>query len=152
MIYEIGSRIPQTLFLMVTALSLAVVIGVPIGVVTAVKQYSRFDYGLNALAIFLASTPVFVLGLRVHLCLRRQPPLSCRRAGMHTSGRNDVADTLYHLILPGDGARDRQRGAAGALHAGEHARRAEQRVRHDGAHRRGSATAGRSCGTPCATG
>jgi peptide/nickel transport system permease protein len=61
--YEIGSRIPQTLFLMSASLSLAVLIGIPIGVITAVKQYSKIDYGLNALAIFLASTPVFVLGL-----------------------------------------------------------------------------------------
>ena len=42
-----ASRIPQTLFLMVTALSLAVIIGIPIGVITAVKQYSKIDYALN---------------------------------------------------------------------------------------------------------
>ena len=48
---------------MVTALTLAVFIGIPIGVITAVKQYSKTDYILNAASIFLASVPVFVLGL-----------------------------------------------------------------------------------------
>ena len=61
--YEIGSRLPQTLLLMVIALTMAILIGIPIGVITAVKQYSKLDYALNAAAIFLASTPVFVLGL-----------------------------------------------------------------------------------------
>jgi peptide/nickel transport system permease protein len=97
--YEIGSRIPQTLFLMVTALSLAIVIGIPIGVISAVKQYSPVDYGLNAAAIFLASTPPFVLGLlaiyifavKLHWLPTSQP---------HTPGRTDLADAIYHLILP----------------------------------------------------
>ena len=34
--YEIGSRLPPTLYLMVTALVLAVLIGIPIGVISAV--------------------------------------------------------------------------------------------------------------------
>jgi peptide/nickel transport system permease protein len=96
---EISSRLPQTLYLMVTALTLAIVIGIPIGVVTAVKQYSKIDYGLNAAAIFLASTPVFVMGLmliylfavNLHWLPTSQP---------HTPGRNDIGDAIYHLILP----------------------------------------------------
>jgi peptide/nickel transport system permease protein len=97
--YEVSSRLPQTLLLMVTALTLAVVIGIPIGVVTAVRQYSRVDYGLNAAAIFLASTPPFVLGLlaiyifavNLHWLPTSQP---------HTPGRTDIGDAIYHLILP----------------------------------------------------
>jgi peptide/nickel transport system permease protein len=97
--YEIGSRIPQTLLLMSAALSAAVMIGIPIGVITAVKQYSKIDYGLNALAIFLASTPVFVLGLAFiyifAVNLHWLPTSS-----LHTAGKSDFADALYHLILP----------------------------------------------------
>lgn len=97
--YEISSRLPQTLLLMVTALTLAVAIGIPIGVITAVRQYSRVDYGLNAAAIFLASTPPFVLGLlaiyifavNLHWLPTSQP---------HTPGRTDIGDAIYHLILP----------------------------------------------------
>lgn len=97
--HEIGSRLPQTLYLMLTAISLAILIGIPIGVLTAVKQYSKTDYVLNTLAIFFASTPVFVLGLLgIYLFavnLRILPT-----SELHTVGRTDILDALHHLILP----------------------------------------------------
>lgn len=98
-VHEIGSRLPQTLYLMLTALSLAILIGIPIGVLTAVKQYSKTDYVLNALAIFFASTPAFVLGLigiYVFAVNLRLLPTS----EIHTVGRTDVLDAIRHLILP----------------------------------------------------
>jgi peptide/nickel transport system permease protein len=97
--YEIGSRLPQTLFLMVTALTLAVFIGIPIGVITAVKQYSATDYILNAASIFLASVPVFVLGLvfvYIFAVNLRWIPTSLQ----HSPGRTDLLDAIHHLILP----------------------------------------------------
>jgi peptide/nickel transport system permease protein len=97
--YEIGSRIPQTLFLMLVSLSLAVCIGIPTGVLTAVRQYSRVDYGLNALAIFLASTPVFVLGL-VAIYIFAVNLHWLPTSSLHTAGKSDLPDALFHLILP----------------------------------------------------
>ncbi len=98
-VHEIGSRLPQTILLMIVSLTLAVVIGIPIGVITAVRQYSKLDYGLNAVAIFLASTPVFVLGLiGIYIFavnLRWLPT-----GQVHTVGRTDIADLIHHLILP----------------------------------------------------
>ena len=96
---EIGSRLPQTLYLMVTALSLAILIGIPVGVLSAVRQYSKTDYTLNALAIFFASTPVFVLsliGIYVFAVNLRILPTS----EVHTVGRTDIPDAIHHLILP----------------------------------------------------
>jgi peptide/nickel transport system permease protein len=98
-VHEIGTRLPQTLYLMVTALSLAILIGIPIGVLSAVRQYSKTDYSLNALAIFFASTPVFVLsliGIYVFAVNLRILPTS----EIHTVGRTDIPDALVHLILP----------------------------------------------------
>ncbi len=98
-VHEIGSRLPQTLYLMLTSLALAILIGIPIGILTAVKQYSKTDYALNALAIFFASTPVFVLGLigiYVFAVNLRLLPTS----EIHTVGRTDILDALHHLILP----------------------------------------------------
>lgn len=97
---EIVSRLPQTLMLMGVALTLAIGIGIPIGVITAVRQYSKADYILNSAAIFLASTPVFVLGLigiyifavNLHWLPTGQP---------FTAGRDDILGRIHHLILPG---------------------------------------------------
>lgn len=97
--YEIGSRLPQTLYLMITALVLAVLIGIPIGVISAVKQYSKTDYALNGITIFLASVPVFVLGLvfvYVFAVNLRLVPTSMP----HSYGRSDIPNAIHHLILP----------------------------------------------------
>jgi len=97
--YEIGSRLPQTLFLMIIALTAAVAIAIPVGVISAVRQYSKVDYALNGLAIFLASTPVFVLGLVFVYVLAvnlRLFPTS----ELHSTGKHDLADALWHAALP----------------------------------------------------
>ena len=97
--HEIGSRLPQTLLLMVTALVLAILIGIPVGVISAVKQYGKVDYSLNAVTIFLASTPTFVLGLifvYVFAVNLRLVPTSL----LHSPGRTDLLDAIHHLILP----------------------------------------------------
>ena len=78
---------------------MAVLIGIPAGVITAVKQYSRTDYVLSGLTIFLASTPVFVLGLvfvYVFAVNLRLVPTS----ELHSPGRTDIPDAIHHLILP----------------------------------------------------
>lgn len=60
---EIFLRFPTTLKLAVGATILAVLIGIPIGIVSAVKQYSLLDMVTTVSAIFLASVPQFWLGL-----------------------------------------------------------------------------------------
>jgi len=96
---EIGARLPQTLLLMVVSLTLAICIGIPIGVITAVRQYSKLDYGLNAAAIFLASTPVFVLALiAIYVFAVNLHWLPTGQ--VHTVGRTDLLDLVHHLILP----------------------------------------------------
>jgi peptide/nickel transport system permease protein len=96
---EIGARLPQTLLLMAVSLTLAICIGIPIGVITAVRQYSKADYGLNALAVFLASTPVFVLGL-IGIYVFAVNLHWLPTGQVHTIGRTDIVDLLHHLILP----------------------------------------------------
>jgi peptide/nickel transport system permease protein len=60
---EIASRFPTTLKLASISIILAVVIGVPLGVVAAVKQYSVFDVIGTAAAMFMASMPGFWFGM-----------------------------------------------------------------------------------------
>ena len=59
----IGSRLPYTLWLMGISTLLSIVIAVPIGVLSAVRQYSRFDYTMTTVAFVGASLPSFVFGI-----------------------------------------------------------------------------------------
>ena len=59
----VESRIGATLLLMGLSTFLAIAIGVPIGVYSAVKQYSRFDYVMTAVTFFGSGMPTLFLGL-----------------------------------------------------------------------------------------
>src|SRR3712207_3196746 len=56
-------RFPATLELTLAALLFAVVIGVPVGVIAAVKQYSLLDKITSVIALAGVSMPVFWLAL-----------------------------------------------------------------------------------------
>lgn len=97
---EIAKRIPPTLALMGVSIMIAVLVGVPFGIISALRQYSKLDYSLSALTMLLTSTPTFVLGLvgiyffAVWLDL---VPTS----GIQTLGKPfTIQDFLWHMILP----------------------------------------------------
>ncbi len=56
-------RIPATLLLMGTSLTLALLIGVAIGILGAVRRYSVFDYATTTAAMLALSLPTFWFGL-----------------------------------------------------------------------------------------
>ncbi len=60
---EIMNCLPATLKLALSSILIAVVVGVPIGVISAVKQYSIFDNIVMVLGLAGISMPVFWLGL-----------------------------------------------------------------------------------------
>lgn len=64
---EIFSRFPTTLKLAIYSIILATMIGVPIGILSAVKQYSYLDLISSVSAMFLAAIPGFWLGLMMIL-------------------------------------------------------------------------------------
>jgi peptide/nickel transport system permease protein len=57
------SRIPRTLQLMVSAISLSLVIAIPLGLLSAIRQYSIFDYITTGVAFIGSSMPTFFFGL-----------------------------------------------------------------------------------------
>jgi len=57
------SRLPKTLQLSVTSLLLALAIGIPLGIYSAIKQYSRFDYAFTTVAFMGSSMPTFFFGI-----------------------------------------------------------------------------------------
>lgn len=62
-VYDIGQFFPATLELATFAMILGVLIGVPLGVLAAVKQGSKTDHGIRVFCLAGHSIPVFVLGL-----------------------------------------------------------------------------------------
>ncbi len=97
---DLGIRLPATLQLMGMALLIALVVGIPTGILAAVKQYSWLDYLSNALGLAVISVPGFFIGLAgiyiFALQLRVLPT-----AGMGTVGvPATLPDRLHHLILP----------------------------------------------------
>ena len=60
---EIGNRLPVSMRVSLSALLLMVAVGLPLGMVSALKQYSVLDTSLTGLALLLAAIPGFVLAL-----------------------------------------------------------------------------------------
>jgi peptide/nickel transport system permease protein len=96
----IGERLPNTLYLMGTVFVVVILVAIPIGVLTAIKQYSWFDHVVTGTIFTFLSTPTFWLGLLLIILFGLQLrwlPLG----GMATLGAPfDIGDRLRHLILP----------------------------------------------------
>lgn len=60
---EIGSRLPNTLRLMIAAQIVTLLIAIPLGILSAVKQYSFFDHIATSFAFIGQSIPIFWFGL-----------------------------------------------------------------------------------------
>lgn len=55
----ISQAIPVTLRLVTTATFLAIILGISVGMITAIRQYSRFDYSMTFTSFLLFSLPIF---------------------------------------------------------------------------------------------
>jgi peptide/nickel transport system permease protein len=56
---EIAAAIPTTLRLVTAATIVAIILGIALGVSSALRQYSRFDYSMTFVAFLLYSLPIF---------------------------------------------------------------------------------------------
>mgnify|MGYP003350696776 CR=1 FL=1 len=56
---EIAAAMPITIRLVIFATIFAIVVGIALGIVTALRQYSRFDYSMTFVAFLLFSLPIF---------------------------------------------------------------------------------------------
>jgi peptide/nickel transport system permease protein len=55
----VALAVPTTIRLVIGATVIAIVLGITIGIVTALRQYSRFDYAMTFVAFLLFSLPIF---------------------------------------------------------------------------------------------
>ena len=60
---ELSTRIPISFRLSILCILLMVAIGLPLGITSALKQYSAFDLALTSVSLFLAAIPSYVLAL-----------------------------------------------------------------------------------------
>jgi dipeptide transport system permease protein len=65
--HEFTTLFPATVELSVCAIIFAIAVGMPLGVIAAVRRGSAFDYGLMGLSVTGASMPIFWWGLMVIL-------------------------------------------------------------------------------------
>jgi peptide/nickel transport system permease protein len=95
----IGSRLGATLQLMVTATLIAIVLGVWIGVMGAIRRYSIFDYLGTIGAMIALSIPTFWFGL-VMIYIFSVKLGWLPSGNRSTVGDGSFFDYAYHLIAP----------------------------------------------------
>ncbi len=97
-------RLQNTLILSISALALALVVALILGIVSAVKQYSAIDYGSMAFAFFGFSVPNFWLGLMLivffSVNLHLLPPGGIMSSDVQPGFWNQATDRLKYLIMP----------------------------------------------------
>jgi peptide/nickel transport system permease protein len=103
----IADRLPNTIYLMTITLIVVGIVAIPIGIISAVKQYSKFDLTATTLSFMGQAIPEFWLGLLLILFFYATlenpftgeplfPP-----GGMYTIGEEfSIWDRIHHLILP----------------------------------------------------
>jgi peptide/nickel transport system permease protein len=95
----IASVLPATLLLMVASTILSVIIGTAIGVYSAVRRGSIFDYVATIFAMIALSIPTFWFGLIAIYAFSVQ--LAWLPAGnMFTPGDGSIKDIAIHLLMP----------------------------------------------------
>jgi len=92
---EVLSRMPATAELALAALAIAIIIGIPIGIIAAVKQYSFLDHASMFMALLGASLPTFWLGLMLMLLF------SVSLGWLPASGRQGLESLLLPAVTLG---------------------------------------------------
>jgi peptide/nickel transport system permease protein len=71
----LGIAIPTTVRLVLAATIIAIILGITIGVITALRQYSRFDYAITFISFLFFSLPVFWIAvlLKQFLAIQANP-------------------------------------------------------------------------------
>jgi peptide/nickel transport system permease protein len=106
--FLMGNRIGNTLALMGLSTLISILIALPIGIIAAIRQYSRLDYTVTTFSFIGLSMPVFWLGLMLIIVLAILPK-QLNDAGWtwlpylptgDTGADGNILDHLYHLVLP----------------------------------------------------
>ena len=104
---EIAVRLPNTIYLMSVTLLVALGLAIPIGVISALRQYSLFDISVTTFTFAGQALPDFWLGLIliiIFYVLLKNPVTGqslLPAGGMYTTGSAfSLSDRISHLIMP----------------------------------------------------
>jgi peptide/nickel transport system permease protein len=101
---EIFARLPNTVLLAGSARLLTLVLAIPIGVLTAIRHNSAFDYFFSVLAFIGISMPGFWFALILIEIFSNQlgllPPIGMQTLGQNLTPTQHTLDILKHLIMP----------------------------------------------------
>ena len=91
-------KLPVTAELAALAMLIALVIGVPMGILSAVKKDTAWDYSANVVALWGLSTPNFWLGIMMILLF--SVTLGWLPASGYVSPFEDLGENLKTMIMP----------------------------------------------------
>jgi peptide/nickel transport system permease protein len=94
----IAQKLPVTVELAFLAMCVALAIGIPAGIVSAVRRGTAWDYGANVFALWGLSTPNFWLGILLILLFSVQ--LGWLPASGYVSPFEDLRANLSAMIMP----------------------------------------------------
>jgi peptide/nickel transport system permease protein len=105
---EISQRLSNTIYLMTITMLLAVLVAIPIGIISAIRQYSAFDITVTTFSFAGQAIPEFWLGLVLILIFYAwlknpwtgEPLLPAGGMTSLNSSGFDLRDRAIHLILP----------------------------------------------------
>ncbi len=92
-------RFRNSAYLMMVAVLLACSVGIPAGIVSAIRQYSWGDRLAMVLVLIGFSTPIFWLGIILQIVFGLKLGL-LPVSGLQSPGQTGLADLIMHLILP----------------------------------------------------
>jgi len=94
---EVLRVFPHSLVLSFSGVLIAAVLGIPLGILSAIRQNTYTDYGAMTFALFGISMPTFWLGIVAILLFSFYLPIF-PAIGVGDTSR--ISNLLYHLVLP----------------------------------------------------
>ena len=96
----IMERLPATLQLTIASLLIAIITGIPLGVYSALHQYSKLDYALTLSAFFMISVPAFFFALGAIWIFSMRLDIFPVQGTQSVGATNLFLDRIRHLVLP----------------------------------------------------
>ncbi len=97
---RISQRLPNTILLAGIALLVSIILGIPMGVIAALKRNTAIDYALTFISVIGLSIPAFWFGIMLILAFSVSWNL-LPSSGAFSSGQEfSIPDRVAHLIMP----------------------------------------------------